>query len=149
MTDDKPENRDPGQQHCFRLVSESDATHGVHEPSSSFPHEKLDAYRVALEMVALASRIVLGTGRGNRHVADHLLRSASNVVLLLAEGANRRGDGEKRQRFVESRGECSEVAAAADLLLVLELSSPAEVEELKSLASRVAAMLTGLIGRYS
>jgi len=114
-----------------------------------FPHEKLDVYRVALEMVRVAKRLASQIPRGHRSVADHLFRAASNAVLLLAEGANRRGAGEKRQRFVESRGECAEAAAAADLVIVLELGSQADANELKGLAGRVAAMLTGLISRFS
>ena len=80
-------------------------------------------------------------------MADHLQRAAQNTVLLLAEGANRRTAGEKRQRFGESRGECGEVAAAADLVLVMELGPCGDAQELKALAGRVSAMLTGLISR--
>jgi len=98
-------------------------------------------------MAGLAKELSEQVPRGHRNIADHLLRAASNVVLLLAEGANRRGAGEKRQRFVESRGECGEVAAAADLLLTYDLGSRDGAEELKHLASRVSAMLTRLIGR--
>jgi hypothetical protein len=54
---------------------------------SAFPHEKLDAYRIALQMVVLAKRLATQIPRGNRSIADHLLRAASNVVLLLADGA--------------------------------------------------------------
>ena len=61
------------------------------------------------------------------------------------EGANRRGPAQKRQRFVESRGECAEVAA--DLLLVLAIGSRTDAAELKHLAGRVSAMLTRLIAR--
>jgi len=112
-----------------------------------FPHEKLDAYQVALEMAALAKKVAEQIPRGHRNVADHMLRAASNTVLLLAEGANRRGPGEKRQRFAESRGECGEVGAAGDLLLAYDLGSRADAETLKRLASRVSAMLTRLIAR--
>jgi four helix bundle protein len=66
---------------------------------------------------------------------------------LIAEGANRWGAAEKRQRFVESRGECAEAAAAADLAVVLELAASADAEQLKHLAGRVSAMLTALIAR--
>lgn len=86
---------------------------------------------------------------GHRSIADHLLRSSSNAVLLLAEGANRRGAAEKRQRFVESRGESGEVAAACDLILVLELGSEADAATVKEYAARVGAMLTRLIQRFS
>lgn len=83
------------------------------------------------------------TPRGHRSVADHLLRAASNTVLLPAEGANRRGAALKRQRVVESRGECAGVAAT-DLVLVLGIGSKTRAEETKHLAGRVSAMLTRL-----
>src|SRR5687767_10181041 len=73
----------------------------------------MNAYRVALAMARGANALAQQIPRGHRSVADHLLRSSSNAVLLLAEGANRRGPAEKRQRFVESRGEVGEVAAPA------------------------------------
>ena len=116
-------------------------------PLAPFAHEKLDAYQVALQMAALANRLAEQIPRGHRNIADHLGRAASNTVLLLAEGANRRGAAQKRQRFVESRGECGEVAAAADLLLAFGIGLQTDVEELKRLAGRVSAMLTGLIAR--
>lgn len=114
----------------------------------SFPHEKLDAYRVALEIVALANKVAEQIPRGHRNIADHLLRAAQNTVLLLAEGANRRGSALKRQRFVESRGECGEVAAAADVLLTSNVGTPSDAKDLKHRASRVSAMLTRLIARH-
>jgi four helix bundle protein len=114
---------------------------------STFPHEKLDVYHVALAMAALARRIAERIPRGHRNVADHLMRAAENTVLLLAEGANRRGAALKRQRFGESRGECGEVAAAAGLLRALEIGAQSEVEELRHFASRVSAMLTRLMAR--
>jgi four helix bundle protein len=115
--------------------------------AGQFPHEKLDAYRVALEVATLAKRLAEHIPRGHRNVADHLLRAASNTVLLLAEGADRRGSAEKRQRFVESRGECGEVGAACDVVLACGIGKLAEAERLKRLASRVSAMLTRLILR--
>jgi four helix bundle protein len=98
-------------------------------------------------MAALARQLGKEIPRGHRNVADHMLRAASNTVWLLAEGANRRGAGEKRQRFAESRGECGEVGAAGDLLLAFEIGPPPDAETLKRLASRVSAMLTRLILR--
>jgi four helix bundle protein len=115
--------------------------------SGSFPHEKLDAYHVAVEMAVLANTLAERIPRGHRNIADHMLRAASNTVLLLAEGANRRGAGQKRQRFVESRGECGEVAAAADLLLAYDIASRPDTEQLRRLSARVGAMLTRLIAR--
>jgi four helix bundle protein len=113
----------------------------------AFPHEKLDAYRVAVEMARGAKALVEQIPRGHSSIADHLRRSASNTVLLLAEGANRRGSAEKRQRFVESRGEAGETAAACDLVIALELGPPSLAHSVKQYAARLAAMLTKLIQR--
>jgi four helix bundle protein len=112
-----------------------------------FPHEKLDVYRVALEMAALAKELAKEIPRGHRNVADHLQRAADNTVLLIAEGANRRGQALKRQRFVEGRGEAGEVAAAADLVVILDLGSRMKAEKMKHLAGRACAMLTRLTAR--
>lgn len=120
-----------------------------HGARAEFPHERLDAYRLALAMARDAKDLAEQIPRGHRSIADHLLRSSSNAVLLLAEGANRRGAAEKRQRFAESRGETGEVAAACDLVIVLSLSSQQQAESVKGYAMRLAAMLTGLIQRQS
>lgn len=115
--------------------------------SGLFPHEKLDVYRVALEMAALAKELADEIPRGHRNVADHLIRAAEDTVLLCAEGTNRRGAALKRQRFVESRGEVGEVAAGADLIIVLRLGNAARALKMKRLANRVSAMLTRMIAR--
>jgi four helix bundle protein len=147
--DDTPhEERPTSHEH------EHEHAHAGEEPERShiagsfpFPHEKLDAYKVAVAMPTLARKLAKEVPRGHRNIADHMLRAASNTVLLLAEGANRRGAGEKRQRFAESRGECGEVGAAGDLLLAFEIGPPPDAEALKRFAARVSAMLTRLIAR--
>lgn len=152
---DADETRSTSHEHAHETRPTSDEHEHEHAHAharfatlpGAFPHEKLDAYRVALELAGVAKKVASQIPRGHRSIADHLLRASSNAVLLIAEGANRRGAAEKRQRFVESRGECAEAAAAADLVVVLELAASADAEELKHLAGRVSAMLTGLIAR--
>jgi four helix bundle protein len=85
--------------------------------------------------------------RGHRAIADQMKRSSTAVVALIAEGANRRGAGEKRQRFTEARGEAGETAAWLEILVVLQLADEAEVAPTAHLLSRVVAMLTRLIQR--
>jgi four helix bundle protein len=113
----------------------------------AFPHHKLDAYRVALDMAVVARRVADRVPRGFRSFADQLMRAAGSTVLLIGEGANRYGAAMKRQRYVEARGECGEVAAAAELCAALRLAPEAETAELIELAGRVAAMLTRLAQR--
>jgi len=95
----------------------------------------------------VSNKIAAQIPRGPRNIADHLLRSASHTVLLLSQGANRRGAASKRQRFAEGRGECAEVAAAGDLLLAMDIGRRHDAEKLQGVASRVSAMLTGLMER--
>ena len=74
---------------------------------------------------------------------------ARNTALLIAEGANRYGAGQKRQRFSEARGECGECAAGLEQAMALKLVPAADAEQATELAARVAAMLTGLLRRWS
>ncbi|MCP4658585.1 MAG: four helix bundle protein, partial [bacterium] len=60
----------------------------------------------ALELVAAADRVAAAIPRGRRELADQLKRASTSTVLLIAEGANRRTAGDKRQRFAMARGEC-------------------------------------------
>ncbi len=114
---------------------------------STFPHHRLDAYVVSLQLAGQAKSLADRVPRGHRTLADKLMRAAGSIVLNIAEGANRYTAGQKRQRFTEARGECGEVAAAGELLATLGLVPDEEAARLQQTAGRVAAMLTGLIRR--
>ena len=113
--------------------------------SDRFPHHRLDAYRLSLELAVSAKKIADRVPRGYRSLADQLIRSAPAVALLVAEGANRSTPAQKRQRYTEARGECGEAAATVEVLAHMELVSRGESERFEQIADRVAAMLTGLI----
>ena len=117
--------------------------------SLTFPHHKLQAYQVALQMATEAKAVADRVPRGYRSFADQLLRAAGSTVLLIGEGAGRYGSGPKRQRYQEARGECGEVAAALELLLALGLVPQAQAQRTLALAARVGAMLTRLVVRLS
>ena len=117
--------------------------------SDRFPHHQLEVYRLSLELAVLAKELCARVPRGYRGLADQLIRSAPGVVLLIAEGANRSSAAQKRQRFVEARGECGEAAATVELLSRMDLVPLADSVRFQEAADRVAAMLTGLIRRWS
>ena len=83
--------------------------------SEGFAHDRLDVYELALDLAVLAKEISEQIPRGYRSLSDQLIRSGSGVVLLIAEGANRSSAAQKRQRFIEARGECGEAAATVEL----------------------------------
>ena len=115
----------------------------------SFPHQRLEVYRLAVELAVLARESCAQVPRNYRHLVDQLSRSSSAVVLLIAEGANRLSSPQKRQRFVEARGECGESAANVELLHGLGLVRRAECEAFQALAARIGQMLTALIRVHS
>ena len=117
--------------------------------SERFAHHRLDVYELALDLAVLAKGISEQIPRGYRSLSDQLIRSGSGVVLLIAEGANRSSSAQKRQRFVEARGECGEAAATVELSERMGLISPQECQLFQSTAGRIVAMLTGLIRRHA
>lgn len=133
---------------CEDRTYESDPGPRTVEPYA-FSHKRLDVYRTALRVAERSRKLADRVPRGYRPFADQLLRAAGHTVLLISEGANRYTAGQKRQRYTEARGECGEVAAAAELLATLRLVPELEARQVEQLAGRVAAMLTRLIQRHS
>ena len=114
-----------------------------------FTHYKLDAYRVARELADLVMVIVTQVPRGHHKMVDQIVRAASGTEALIAEGANRYSSKQKRQRFVEARGEAGEVAAHLERLARYRFITEEQLMTGLGLADRLCAMLTGLIKRHS
>ena len=77
-----------------------------------FTHYKLDAYRVARSLADHVMVLVTQVPEGHAKMVDQIVRAATGAEALIAEGANRYTPKQKRQRFVEARGEAGEVAVA-------------------------------------
>ena len=116
---------------------------------NSFPHHRLHVFEASLELAVTARSMADRIPRGVRNLADQLMRASTSIPLLIAEGANRRTSPQKRQRFVEARGETGEAAAAFELAARLDLVPVEVAEEGVRQAAQVAAMLSGLIRRHS
>jgi four helix bundle protein len=115
------------------------------ESPSRFAHQRLDAYHVALELFAGVERLPLPAGHAD--LRDQLRRAAAATVRHIAEGANRTHPRDKAARFIVARGECGECDASLEMADVLGLAPRARIRELRGLADRAAAMLSGLIRR--
>jgi four helix bundle protein len=112
-----------------------------------FPHHKLDVYNVAVEFAVAVRALIAHMPRGNAALADQLSRSSISTVTNTAEGANRIGTGEKRQKYSIARGEVGEAAACIELAAALGLVPQPKAQAALRLAGRIAAMLTQLIRR--
>ena len=119
------------------------------EHTFHFTHYKLDAYRVARELADLVMMITPQIPEGHHKKVDQIVRSATGTEALIAEGANRYTPKQKRQRFVEARGEAGEVAAHLERLHRYRFISEEQLMQGLGLADRLCALLTGLIKRHS
>jgi len=110
-----------------------------------FAHERLDAYRVALDLFRGVEEIVLDFPRGHADLKDQLRRATAASVRNIAEGSNRAHPRDKAARFITARGECGEAAASLEMAEIAGIVAVDRSRDLRQLADRIAAMLTGLI----
>jgi four helix bundle protein len=80
-----------------------------------FAHDRLDVYRLALEVARWAATVAIPSSR--KHLRDQLVRAADSVVLNIAEGAGREPGDSRRYHFRIAGGSAAEVAAIVDLVL--------------------------------
>ena len=100
----------------------SSAVAPADNPEPELDPERLDCYRVALELTALAQCLV---PRGHRELRDQLLRASLSVPLNIAEGCGRHAPGEKAHFYAIARGSAMECAAVIDVVRSLALAPSA------------------------
>lgn len=104
-----------------------------------FGHERLDVYRLALEVARWAAAQAIPASR--KHLRDQLVRAADSMVLNIAEGSGREPGDSRRYHFRIAAGSAAEVAAVLDLVAL-----PGGAERQHELR-RVGAMLSKLARR--
>ncbi|MGE0452489.1 MAG: four helix bundle protein [Vicinamibacteria bacterium] len=113
------------------------------EPAAWLEHERLDAYRVALEFQQIGARICRSKGLGA--LRDQLDRASVSICLNTAEGAGRSSAAEKRHFFSIARGSALESGAALDLLHTRGLVDDRDYRQARALLIRIVKMLVGLM----
>jgi len=109
-----------------------------------FPHESLDAYQVAREVVAF-----VGQRRRQLHglpgeAGPQLERACVRALLNTAEAAGRQGVRDRARVFAIARGEACEAAAALDVAVLFGALTSAEAAPARALLVRLGQMLTRL-----
>jgi four helix bundle protein len=110
----------------------------------AFDHERLDVYRIALDLLVLTDDTLEHLPRGRSHLADQLSRASTSIVLNIAEGAGKYSRADKRRYYLTAIGSATESAAIFDILLRLRLTSPERHAESKAALERIVSMLTKL-----
>jgi four helix bundle protein len=115
------------------------------EQKSPYLHDRLDAYRAALEAYRAIKSIRAHLPRGLGPLGDQLSRAGQSVCLNLAEGSAARSRDVKRRHWDIALGSAGECAAALDLVEV-ECGARPELLTRARGHLRVATLLTlGLV----
>ena len=109
-----------------------------------FDHEKLDVYKVAINLVILIDEIVENLLRGRAYLADQLQRAGASVPLNIAEGAGEYAGNEKIRFYRMAKRSASECAGILDVCLAIKLIEEELYKKGKELLIRIVAMLIKL-----
>lgn len=110
-----------------------------------FAFERLDAYRLAVEFLAVAEVLTRRLPRTKGQLGDQLARASEGIVLRIAEGAGAELKSADQKRYFRSaRGSALECAAVLDICRVRRIGSVAQLEQGRALLVRIVQMLTRL-----
>lgn len=116
--------------------------------SSSFGHERLICYQLALEFIAWLKRQERIAAAAFADSKNQLDRASLSVSLNIAEGNGKRERRVRARYFDDARGSAAECAACLDALVSSGALSDEDVAAGKQLLHRISAALTGLVKRY-
>ena len=105
-------------------------------------HENLDAYRVAIEFLALSVHLLEKIPKERRELRLQLERAAMSIPLNIAEGAGKPSPADRARYHGIARGSAMECAALLDVSRIMGVVQSKDVEQGKRLLSRLVAMLT-------
>jgi four helix bundle protein len=109
---------------------------------SPLDFERLDVYRCAIDFLALAVRVTSRMPRGQADLRDQLRRASTSIPLNIAEASGKTGTADRARFHAIARGSALECAAILDVLLLFGAAMADDVEQGKTLLSRVVAMLS-------
>ena len=113
-----------------------------------FAHERLDAYRVAVEFCELAEALAKRLPRTKGQLGDQLSRASEGIVLRIAEGAGAEFRSADQKRYFRSaRGSALECAAVLDMCRIKCVGTAEQLRHGRALLLRVVQMLSRLSRR--
>lgn len=114
----------------------------------TFAHEKLDAYRVAIEFLEMASRVARRLPRTKGQAGDQLQRAAVSICLRIAEGVGLENHGaEQRRHYLAAWASAFECAAVLDVARARGAVDDAGRQEGRVLLDRIVRVTSRLAPR--
>ena len=107
-----------------------------------FDHEKLDVYKVSVELIVLIDEIIENLPRGRAYLADQFQRAGTSVPLNIAEGAGEYAVNEKCRFYRMAKRSATECASIFDVCLHLKLIDEERYQKGRELLIRIVSMLT-------
>ncbi|MGQ0815346.1 MAG: four helix bundle protein [Gemmatimonadota bacterium] len=111
-------------------------------------HEKLEVYQVARELSREVYRLIKKAR--NKHqradLVDQTNRAVASLPLNIAEGSGEASVGRKAYFYRIARGSATELSAALDHMVDMEMLDDMDTRVAKTLTVRVVAMLVKLTG---
>jgi len=112
---------------------------------TTFGHERLDAYRVALEFFEMAHSLASQLPRAKGQLGDQLERASESILLRIAEGAGAAWrSADQRRHFRAARGSAMECAAILDICRVRRVGDQNTYRLGRQLLLRLTQMLSKL-----
>jgi four helix bundle protein len=112
-----------------------------HPRPLQLPHHRLAAFQVAVEFLTIIKDARIRDAK----LRDDALRAAKSVCCNVAEGAGRWTRPDKTRAFSIARGEAIEAIGALEAAAAAGDANAADVDRALPVASRLYALLTGLI----
>jgi four helix bundle protein len=110
--------------------------------NTSFDHEKLDVYRMAIDFVTWVDDLMEKLPK-NLAVTNQLDRASTSIPLNIAEGNGKYMEADRCRYFDIARGSALECAACLDVLIAK--NRIANADSGKIILLRIVSMLAGLI----
>ena len=104
-------------------------------------HEQLDAYKAAIEFLALATTILARYPKGKGAMRDQLRRASLSIPLNIAEGYGKRTTPDRNKFYDIARGSAHECGAVLDASAILKLVDEEHFLLGKTLLVRIVQML--------
>ena len=138
------------------MTENSDVTVGVFGTQlymTTFDHERLDVYQVAIEFISESGLTINTIPPGHASLADQLRRAATSICLNIAEGSGEFSPKEKARFYRIAKRSATECAAILDVLRIRVLADSVgqgvceQLDARKEMLRRIVSMLIKLARR--
>lgn len=107
-------------------------------------HEKLDAYKIAIQFFAFANELLETFPRGHSALADQFRRASLSIPLNTAEAVGKTTPADSSRYFAIARGSAFECAAILDACEILAIIDGPRKNKGKEMLIRAVSMLSKL-----